>query len=323
MKRLRRAATARLTRWAVRRHGIDTLPLTISRRRIYIIPTRFGLTLGLMLAAMLIAGLNYNSNLGLAFGFLLTSLVLVAMHHCHRNLLGLGVDAVGDADTFAGAPAQLEFVLQSDAAVDRCDIEIRCTDAAASTHRVAANGYQRAVVGLPAMPRGVMRLDQFELRTRHPFGWFRSWTYVHKPLTVFTAPEPRGTHVLPSAAAAAGAVSESDLHGDEEFAGLRSYQIGVPLKHMAWKVVARGGEPAVRSYTGLAAQPEWLEWSALEGMDTEARLSQLCRWILESEAAHHRYGLRIPGTEVSPGHGAVHRSTCLRALARFGVENPP
>ena len=36
----------------------------INRRRIYILPTRFGFMLGFaILAAMLIAGLNYNSNL--------------------------------------------------------------------------------------------------------------------------------------------------------------------------------------------------------------------------------------------------------------------
>ena len=59
--------------------------MRINRRRIYILPTRFGLMLGALLVAMLIAALNYNSNLGLAFAFFMASLVLVAMHHCHRN----------------------------------------------------------------------------------------------------------------------------------------------------------------------------------------------------------------------------------------------
>ena len=67
--------------------------MRINRRRIYILPTRFGLMLGALLVAMLIAALNYNSNLGLAFAFFMASLVLVAMHHCHRNLLGLAIDA--------------------------------------------------------------------------------------------------------------------------------------------------------------------------------------------------------------------------------------
>jgi len=91
------------------------------------------------------------------------------------------------------------------------------------------------------------------------------------------------------------------------------------LKHMAWKVLARGGEAAVRSYTSLAAQPEWLDWSSLEGEEPEARLSQLCRWVLESDNAQRIYGLRIPGKEIPLGRGAAHRSACLRALAAFGT----
>jgi uncharacterized protein (DUF58 family) len=86
---------------------------------------------------------------------------------------------------------------------------------------------------------------------------------------------------------------------------------------MAWKVLARGGEPAVRSYSGPAAQPEWLDWSSLDRVDAEARLSQLCRWLLDSEAAQRPYGLRIPGTEIMPSRGAAHRSACLRALASY------
>jgi uncharacterized protein (DUF58 family) len=322
VKRVRRAAVLRLTRWAARRHGRDDLPLAINRRRIYIVPTRFGIALALLLVAMLLAGLNYNSNLGLAFGFLMTSLVLVAMHHCHRNLQGLIVDARGDVDAFAGGTAHFEFLLHNDAAIERCDIEIRCGDGAAVTTNVAAAGHQRAGVDMPVPRRGIARQPQFELRTRHPFGWFRAWTYVQSPLTAFVAPEPRGTRTLPRAAASTGHAGHSDLRGDDEFAGLRAYEAGVPLKHMAWKVLARGGEPAVRSYNAAAAQPEWLEWSALEGLDAEMRLSQLCRWILDSHGERRPYGLRIPGVEIAPGSGPGHRSACLRALARHG-EPPP
>ena len=315
MNRVRQAAVTRLTRWAARRHGRDSLPTTISRRRIYILPTRFGIALALLLTAMLIAGLNYNSNLGLAFGFLMSSLALVAMHHCHRNLLGLGVDVTAEVDAFAGEHASFDFQLRNDAGIERCDIEIRC-ERAAATHSVAPKSYQKAAVNLAVAHRGTTRLERFELRTRYPFGWFRAWTYVQSPLIAFVAPQPRGDLTLPSAAAA-GAAAHADMRGDEDFAGLRTYEAGVPLKHMAWKVLARGGEPAVRSYTGPAAQPEWLEWSSLDRLDAEARLSQLCRWVLEAEAAQRSYGLRIPGTEIMPSRGSLHRSACLRALAAY------
>jgi len=295
--------------------------MRIDRRRIYIIPTRFGIALALLLAAMLIAGLNYNSNLGLAFGFLMTSLVLVAMHHCHRNLLGLGVDAAIEADAMAGESASFDILLRNEATVERRDIEIRCAGAA-TLCSVAPGAYEHAALNLPVAHRGVVHWPRFELRTRYPFGWFRAWTYVQCALTAYVAPRPVGDRAFFSEDAAAGAASPASVRGDEEFAGLRAYEPGVSLKHMAWKVWARGGEPAVRSYSGLTAQPEWLEWSALEGLEDETRLSQLCRWALECDAAQRAYGLRIPGSDIVPSRGPAHRSACLRALSRYPGETP-
>jgi uncharacterized protein (DUF58 family) len=316
----RQAATDKLRAWAARRHGRDSLPIKINRRRIYILPTRFGVMLALTLVAMLIAGLNYNSNLGLAFAFLMVSVALVTMHHCNRNLLGLQVDVATEVDAFAGREASFEFVLQNDSNVDRRDVEIRCMSAS-GIRSVPARSSESVPVAVPVLRRGVSRFAQFELRTRYPFGWFHAWTYVQGSLTAYVAPSPHGTRELP-AAGGLGSVFRSETRGDEDFAGLRAYEAGVPLKHMAWKVLARGGEAAVRSYSSLAAQPEWLEWSSLEGQDTETRLSQLCLWVLESEAAQRLYGLRIPGREIAPARGAAHRFACLRALAVYGIGEP-
>jgi uncharacterized protein (DUF58 family) len=319
---IRQAAVSRLTRWSARRHGRDRLPLTVNRRRIYIIPTRFGLALALLLVAMLLAGLNYNSNLGLAFSFLLVSLGLVVMHHCHRNLLGLAVDANTEVDAFAGGAARFEFSLRNEAAIERCDIEIRCGASAAATVNVPPGSYNQAAVNVAVGQRGVSRLERFELRTRYPFGWFRAWTYVQSPLLAFVAPQPHGDRLLPAAMGTTGIARLSETRGDEEFSGLRAYSAGIPLKHMAWKVLARGGEPAVRSYTGLAAQPEWLDWASLPDLDAETRLSQLCRWVEDSEALQRIYGLRIPGAEIKPSRGRAHRTACLRALAAYPAQAP-
>jgi len=318
---LRQAATARIRAWSARRHGRDSLPIKINRRRIYILPTRVGLMLAFMLAAMLIAGLNYNSNLGLAFAFLVVSVALVTMHHCNRNLLNLQVDVTTEVDAFAGREASFDFVLRNDSQLDRCDIEIRCADAS-GIRTVRARSSELIPVAVPMARRGRIRFDQFELRTRYPFGWFHAWTYVQGSLTAYVAPAPMGNRTLPPVAGA-GSAAPSEIRGDEDFAGLRTYEPGVPLKHMAWKVLARGGDAAVRSYTSLAAQPEWLDWSALAGQDTETRLSQLCSWILESEAEQRVYGLRIPGKEIPPARGAAHRFACLRALAVYGLPQPP
>src|ERR1700690_781828 len=188
----RQAAIARLRAWAARRHGADALPVTIDRRRIYILPTRFGLMLAALIVAMLIAGLNYNSNLGLAFPFLMARPPVVAMHHCHRNLLGLGVDVNVEADAFAGGDAAFEFTLRNPSTVDRRDIEIRLAADAEAVQSVAANSDERVTVSAAVTRRGVRRFRQFGLRPRYPYGWFRAWTYVQGSLSAFVAPQPRG-----------------------------------------------------------------------------------------------------------------------------------
>jgi uncharacterized protein (DUF58 family) len=317
---LRETVAARISAWSARRHGVDGLPVKIERRRIYILPSRFGLMLTALLIAMLIAGLNYSSNLGLAFAFFMVSTVLVAMHHCHRNLLGLTVDVQLEVDAYAGSDAVFYFMLRNESAVERCDVEVRLVAGVQATRSVAIGGYQEVMLAAPVATRGVTRWRQFELTTTYPFGWFRAWTYVQAPLTAFVAPSPRGNRPLPAAGAAAGTAARSESRGEEEFAGLRSYAPGMALKHMAWKTLARGGEAAVRVYSDIGARPEWLEWSSLEGLEAEARLSQLCRWIGECETQEQRpYGLRIPGVDIPPGRGPAHRSRCLRALACHGM----
>ena len=290
---MRQAAIRRLRAWAARRHGRDSLPIKINRRRIYILPTRFGIMLAFVLIAMMMAGLNYNSNLGLAFAFLMVSVALVTMHHCNRNLLGLQVDVTTEVDAFAGREASFEFVLRNESNVERRDVEIRCLTAS-GMRSVAAKSSESIPVAVPVPQRGVARIEQFELRTRYPFGWFHAWTYVQGSLTAYVAPSPHGDRTLP-AVGGVGTASRSE---------------------------ARGGEAAVQSYTSLASQPDWLEWSSLEGQETEMRLSQLCLWVLESDAAQRVYGLRIPGREIPPGRGAAHRFACLRALALYGFADP-
>jgi len=282
---------------------------------------------------MMLAGLNYGSNLGLAFAFLMASIALVGMHHCHRNLLALRVDAAQEVDGFAGDGARLEFVLQNESGLDRWDVEIRCEDRAAAGSAtagaararafasVAAKAQQTLTVMLPTPRRGLLRIDQFELCTRYPFGWFRAWSYVHAPLTIYVAPRPHGERPLASPGAGQGAAANTDLPGDDDFAGLRAYAPGMPLKQMAWKVLARGQDAAVRNYSSIGAEPEWLDWHMLEDLESEARLSQLCRWVLDADAAGRRYGIRLPGTQIDLGGGAEHRSACLRALACFAHES--
>jgi uncharacterized protein (DUF58 family) len=73
----------------------------------------------------------------------------------------------------------------------------------------------------------------------------------------------------------------------------------------------------VKEYRGERQAELLFDWDHTPGNDVEARLSMLCRWILDAERAGLRFGLRLPGANLPPGIGSAHGTRCLEALALF------
>src|SRR5690242_1367437 len=108
---MKRFLRARIANWARRRQGLDVPPFALQSRRIYILPTRFGMAFGAMLAIMLIAGLNYANSAALFLTFLLAGFALVSMHQCHRNLLRISFVSASASPMFAGNHGVLHVTL--------------------------------------------------------------------------------------------------------------------------------------------------------------------------------------------------------------------
>jgi uncharacterized protein (DUF58 family) len=105
--------------------------------------------------------------------------------------------------------------------------------------------------------------------------------------------------------------------GADDFVGLRGYHAGDSLRHVDWKALARGRGLLSRQFGGDRADQVWIDWEGWPGLETEARLSRLCRCILDAARSQVDYGLRLPGREIEPAHGTAHEHRCLAALARF------
>ena len=78
MTKLREGVRQRAAEWARRRQGPDRLPLTLGRRRLYILPTRAGIGFAVSVVTMLVAGLNYTNSVALLLAFVLAGFALVA-----------------------------------------------------------------------------------------------------------------------------------------------------------------------------------------------------------------------------------------------------
>jgi uncharacterized protein (DUF58 family) len=312
------AALRRRTRnWARKRHGIDPDPLTLSGRRIYIVPSSLGIAFTLMLFAMFLGAMNYANNLALGLTFMLGALSLTAMHYCHRNLAGVQLRSAASEPVFAGQTARFRIALENDAKVARHELTIANEHGIAAPVRVEPGARVVLDLEVPAPHRGLLRLDSFEITTRHPFGMYRAWAYLNMDIRCVVYPKP-SPHALPPPPLETDTGGAQDTtRGDEDFAGLRAFHPGDSPRRIAWKAYAREQGLHVKLYAGTAVTSHSFDWDALSGLGTEARLSQLCRWIEDAHAAGRAFGLRLPGQEIAPNVGPGHRQRCLTALALF------
>jgi hypothetical protein len=62
-----------------------------------------------------------------------------------------------------------------------------------------------------------------------------------------------------------------------------------------------------------------LSWYETTG-DTETRLSQLCKWLVDSEQTNTITKLELPNKVIDYGVGESHLQTCLTALALYQDE---
>jgi uncharacterized protein (DUF58 family) len=314
---MRKRFFARIKRWARRRYGKDADPSTVASRRIYILPTKLGIAFALMLTAMFVGAMNYANNLALGLAFILGAMALTAMHHCHRNLAGIHVRSAGAKPVFAGHDATFRISLENSSMLARHELEIRNEHSCTAPERIDSGGRAIMRLTVPACRRGYLTLEQFELATQHPFGLFRAWTYLNMDLRCIVYPRPaeKGRTPPPFQTDTGGA--QDAVRGDEEFAGLRAFHAGDSPRRVAWKAFARNESLQVKMFAGTAVSSYRFDWDSLPGLDVEARLAQLCRWVEDASAAGLAFGLKLPGVDIPENVGQAHRQRCLTALALF------
>jgi uncharacterized protein (DUF58 family) len=327
MARLLQTVRARIDRrtrqWILRRQGRDTDPVELRRQRIYILPTRLGVAYAAMLFAMLLGGMNYNNNLGLALTFLLVGLGLVTMHHCHGTLAGLKLRLLAAEPAFVGDHVRFRWVLENAAALSRPAIELRLERIGGARGRpveVPALGAVESSLRLPAGKRGLVPLERFVVSTAHPLGLFRAWAVVHPTHAAVAWPRPATRDRAPPRTATDTGGAQLQSVGDEDFAGLRPFAAGDSLHRVAWKAYARGQGLHTKQYAGTDVVSHVFDWDSLPGLDTEERLAQLCRWVLDAHERGEAFGLRLPNLTIDVNLGPAHRERCLNALALFEPE---
>lgn len=318
------AAIQRFSSWLFRLRGPEAGEIVLVQRRIFILPTRSGLTFGLVLLLMLAGSINYSLSLGFILTFLLASLAISAILHTYRNIVGLRITAARTAPVFAGEIARFRLCVQNTSRTDRYSIAFTRDKREVVHFDVPAADSVITAIGVPAERRGILRPGRLTLYTRFPVGLFRAWSYIDLDThcVVYPRPAPPGLALPPLTA---GSAEGSGLAlGSDDFAGLREYHAGDSPGRIAWKAAARDQGLLTKQFVGRTSVELKLGLDLLPSdMDFEEKLSRLARWVLDAELAGVAYALDLGRTRIALGTGAGHRERCLETLALFDADPAP
>lgn len=306
----------RVQQWAERRlpaltrhRRLEELPIELHRRRIYIVPTGFGAAFTVLLLVMMVGSLNYSNNAALLLTCMLGAATAISMLVAFRTLNGLRIRGLRAGHAMAGQPIDITFDIEATRLRQAIRIEM-----GESKRAFDVQGRTDVTLNIPTEHRGWLGMPRFCVWTTWPLGLFRAWSWMHPDYAVLVWPRPEFSGPAPALPAQDN--QRQRLHRGEDLAALRDYRSGDSIRHVAWKASARHENLLVKDYEQPEGRPEWrLDWRQLRGLDNEARIARLARWLGEAQTHGRQWSLWLPGEVIELGSGPAHYARCMSALA--------
>lgn len=294
--------------------------VTLSQRRVFIFPTRYGFFFLLLALLLFIGGINYQNNLVMGFSFLLFSIFCIAIWDTFRNLSGLRLQVAGMTPAFAGGQGRIRLHLT--ARQRHAALRLFWQPDGAESVSLDAGEEAWVELAVPLVRRGYNRPGRLHVESRYPLGLLRTWSLLDMDCACLAWPQPLPGGDCPASGSQEKQGQKESGQGSDDFAGLRDYLPGDSLHRIDWKAFARGLGLNVRHFTDPADGRQLLEWDRLPGMAVEQRLSRLCYWAQQLEQAGLPWGLVLPDAHLDAGRGQAHLEQALNLLGQFGEVAP-
>jgi uncharacterized protein (DUF58 family) len=283
-------------------------------------PTVSGVWFGLVLAGVLFGAVNTGNNLVYIVLAAMMGVLLINNFVAEWNLRGLIVRRALPGELFADEPATGRYVVENPKRFGtawRVEVGEQGAGGARALFATIGPRQTREVPAQWTFPRrGVHQLGRIRLASRHPFGLILRFRDLDVPDEVLVYPAPADGH------AGAGGDGTGDLSADRsardatgDFAGLRPYEAGDPVRRIHWRSTARTGSPLVALRTSDAGGRVVVRVERR----TELDISRACGEVLHHVRRGDAVGLDVEGLpeRIAPRAGAAQRRRLLATLARL------
>ena len=294
----------------------------LNLRNIFIFPSKFSALFLLLCIALFLLGTNYQNNLMLLLCYFLLALTLLNLFSSYLNFARIHLQLgkinpvyVGDRvhlplwlnakiENQQGPNGILEFAFWRQKHPTLIDTDVHCNP---------------IILDHLCTQRGRLSLPRVTINSYYPLGLFRCWTHLafKTDVLVYPKPLPCAIELQATDLMTQGGSESGFINGHEDFDGLKAYQQGEPLHHVAWKQLAKGRGMVSKTFVASSQQTAWLKLKACPATELESKLSHLCFQVLELSRNNQTFGLDLGHNCITPNTGAEHKAACLQALALF------
>ena len=172
-------------------------------------------------------------------------------------------------------------------------------------------GETSTTLHLPITPtnRGTFTHKDCYLESKYPLSTVRLVMKIKETYEGIVYPEPKGLPLQ------SFLQQEETYYGEEkEFDGLRAYDGSQKLSHIHWASVAKG-DMSVKVFSKETQTPKLIFNFYSAASDDEARLSQLCLWVLACEKQNLPFMVQMPHKLLNSAKEST--DVILETLARY------
>jgi uncharacterized protein (DUF58 family) len=273
-----------------------------------------------MLLLILVAAINYQNALAHALAFLMLGLFLVAMLQTYRNLSGLLLRQLADAEGFSGSRVDVPLLITTGPGREHAGIFLFWPD---QPDRDMVPGFKDATRVLRSIvpnQRGWYRPDRLRIESVYPLGLFRAWSWLDLKWRILSFPSPLIESNRPASAAVVAGEADPPGPGSEDFSHLRDYILGDDQRHIHWRASAKLDRLMIKEFTEGGASNQWLRLDDFREDSIEVALSKMAYWVQVLTRQQRPFGLDLIQEVLEVNDGPEHERAALRTLALYGVE---
>jgi uncharacterized protein (DUF58 family) len=312
----------------------------------YIVPSGLGVFFLLGCIVLFVFGALYRNDILYVHAFALLSLFFLAMIQTHGNVRRLSASLFSRETPLAGQNFAVVVRIENPARVGSTLLKVRMRPFVQSTTSQEiiqknvsfpmakveavrerewvdyAEGKETTSVPflLKSLSRGKLPDFRVIITTRYPFGLFVAWRIFDGQFDGFVAPAAFGPMPLPYGfreGNSGQAAENTNEKKGPELEEPRGYTAGDSPRSILWRRYLPGKIPLVRQLRDENVQDLVLSWKATEPLgDVEARLGQMCAWLVECRRRSLLCAAHFPGFR-SDSFQDADFAVALKTLALF------